>query len=400
MSQKLIAHSQDLKRLLDEGYEVDVINSYLIIGSVPYVNAQAQVQSGVIVTDLTLNADEVLPPKDHQVWFVGDYPCYANGSPIEGIRNDDQARILWEGFVVQHRFSNKLFGASNYPDNYTKMKNYIDIISNEAAKIDPSATACTFKVVTSEELESIFKYHDTASSRADIVAISQKLAMNKIAIIGLGGTGSYILDSIVKTPIKEIHLFDGDEFLQHNAFRSPGAATIGAISNKLKKVNYYGKIYLEMRHGIFPHPEYVDENNIDQLKGFDFVFVSVDKGPVREVISNYLIQEHIPFIDVGMDLQLETESQSLFGTCRMTLATPVKSEHFRKYVPMMVDDQDNLYRKNIQVVEMNMLNAVLAVIKWKQYCGFYQDLYQTHHSTYSVNAHSLTRDEIVIEGEE
>jgi hypothetical protein len=37
---------------------------------------------------------------------------------------------------------------------------------------------------------------------------------------GLGGTGSYILDLVSKTPVNEILLFDSDDFLQHNAFRS------------------------------------------------------------------------------------------------------------------------------------------------------------------------------------
>ncbi|WP_318271316.1 ThiF family adenylyltransferase [Sphingobacterium cellulitidis] len=46
-----------------------------------------------------------------------------------------------------------------------------------------------------------------------------KLERQKIAIIGLGGTGAYILDMVAKTPVKEIHLFDGDSFDQHNAFR-------------------------------------------------------------------------------------------------------------------------------------------------------------------------------------
>ena len=42
---------------------------------------------------------------------------------------------------------------------------------------------------------------------------------------------------------------------------------------------------------------------------------------------------------------------------------------------------------------MNALNAVMAVIKWKKYCGFYQDCYREHQSVYAVNAHQLTRDE-------
>ena len=71
----------------------------------------------------------------------------------------------------------------------------------------------------------MFLYEDTASSRADIVTINSKLKSLRIGIVGLGGTGSYVLDFVAKTPVKEIHLFDGDTFDQHNAFRAPGAAS-------------------------------------------------------------------------------------------------------------------------------------------------------------------------------
>ena len=88
----------------------------------------------------------------------------------------------------------------------------------------------TFKVVApdKEQPETPFNYIDTASSRAEIDVVTAKLAkLKRIAIVGLGGTGSYVLDLVAKTPVWEIHLYDGDAFLQHNAFRSPGAPTLG-----------------------------------------------------------------------------------------------------------------------------------------------------------------------------
>jgi tRNA A37 threonylcarbamoyladenosine dehydratase len=51
-----------------------------------------------------------------------------------------------------------------------------------------------------------------------------------------GGTGSYVLDFVAKTPVKEIHLFDGDIFDQHNAFRAPGAPSGEELEQRLKKV--------------------------------------------------------------------------------------------------------------------------------------------------------------------
>ena len=144
-----------------------------------------------------------------------------------------------------------------------------------------------------------------------------------------------------------------------------------------------------------PHNEYVTDENIGQLVGFDFVFLCVDKGSARKLISEFLQAQQISFVDVGMELLMGPEAQNLIGTCRVTMSTPAKSDHFPKHVPMANDVTDDLYRKNIQIADMNALNAALAVIKWKRFCGFYQDLFQVHHTTYSINSQSLTRDEMV-----
>lgn len=394
MSPKPIVLDPDICRLQQEGYEVEVCNGHLLVHSVPYVNAQRDVLRGVVVTNLSGNVGEMGPPGDHQVWFVGEYPCHHTGAPIEGIRHSSGAMQLWPGFEAQHRFSNKPDGASGYPDYYSKMKNYISIISNEANAIDPDATPCTFKVIVSTDEDSVFLYWDSASSRANILTASSKLATGRIAIVGLGGTGSYVLDLVAKTPVREIHLFDGDKFFQHNAFRAPGAPSIDTLEKKLPKVLYFAQIYDVMRTGIIPHASYLTEENLNELAGFDFVFLCVDMGAVRKLVSEFLRNQSTPFIDVGMDLMMVPEENSLFGTCRATLSTPEKFDHFAHRAPLGGDGGDDLYRTNIQVADMNALNAALAVIKWKQYCGFYQDFAKAHHTTYSVNAHSLTRDEM------
>ncbi|MDX9786852.1 MAG: ThiF family adenylyltransferase [Desulfobacterales bacterium] len=394
MSPKLIVLDPDLQRLQQEGYEVEVQNGHVLVHSVPYVNAQRKVLRGIVVTNLNGNVGKLGKPGDHQVWFVGEYPCRHTGMPIEAIRHSSQAIQLWPGFEAQHRFSNKPFGANGYPDYYSKMKNYISIISNEAKKIDPDVTPCTFRVIVSTDGDSVFRYWDTASSRANIMTVSAKLAMDKIAIVGLGGTGSYVLDLVAKAPVREIHLYDGDKFIQHNAFRAPGAASIETLEDQPFKVTYFARIYGAMRTGIFPYEEYITESNISVLEGFDFVFLCVDKGEVRKLIGNFLRLNGIPFVDVGMELVIVSEENCLIGTCRATLSTLDKSDHFERHAPQGSDNGNDLYGTNIQVADMNALNAALAVIKWKQVCGFYQDIVKAHHTTYSINSHSLTRDEM------
>lgn len=401
MSPRPIVLNADIRRLQEEGYEVEVRNGYLMVHSVPYVNAQRSVLRGTVVTNLNGNIGELGPPSDHQVWFAGQYPCHSTGAPITGIRCTSALRSLWPGFEVQHHFSCKPDGANGYSDYYSKMKAYITIIANEALAIDPTATPCTGKVITSEEEDSVFKYWDSASSRTNTMTLSAKLAMDKIAIVGVGGTGSYVLDLLAKTPVQQIHLFDGDFFLQHNAFRAPGAASIEVLEERVSKVFYYTRIYEVMRTGVVPHHVFITPDNLQELAGFQFVFLCVDKGPVRKIISRFLIDNGIPFVDVGMDLMITEDGDSIFGTCRATVCTPGKSDHFESRAPTGADTDDDLYGSNIQVADMNCLNAAIAVIKWKQYCRFYQDLAQAHHTTYSVNVHSLTRDEMTgVFGEE
>lgn len=392
MCPKPIVHDPVIMRLQAEKYEMEVRNGHLLAHSIPYVTAQKEVKLGILITDLNGNIGTLGRPADHQVWFVGEYPCKHTGVPIEAIRHTSGSFKLFDGLEAQHRFSNK--PAEGFLDYYSKMKSYITIISSEAAALDPDATPCTGNIIMPAEENSVFRYWDSASSRANILAVSEKLAMEKVAIIGLGGTGSYVFDLIAKTPIREIHLFDGDVFEQHNAFRSPGAASITTLENNPSKVDYFTNVYDSMRTGIVPHNGFVTDENVGDLAGFGFVFLCVDSGLARKIISGYLRSQGIPFIDVGMDLMLIPEDMKLFGTCRATYCSATKSDHFDKHAPQGPDSNDDLYRTNIQVADLNALNATLAVIKWKQCCEFYADHYDVHHTTFSIDSHSLTRDEV------
>src|SRR6266545_2907642 len=182
MSEKLIGRSPDLKRLRDEGYEIEVRHGFLVVHSVPYVNAKKQVVLGKIVTDLTLNNDKTEKPADHQVWFAGEHPCNSDGSIISQVKHTSETKTLCEGVVVHHRFSCK--PQAGYPDYHAKITRYIEIIQNQAKAIDPKADARTFKPIVSPEEDSVFLYMDSASSRAGIANVARKTAMGKVAIIG------------------------------------------------------------------------------------------------------------------------------------------------------------------------------------------------------------------------
>jgi hypothetical protein len=388
MSQQLINLSSDLKRLQDEGYELAIQQGHALVSNVPYVNAQKEVKFGTLVSNLTLNGNVTQKPSDHVMQFIGEQPCNIDGTTIQQIVHTSGDRSIASSIVINRSFSNKPSGG--YNDYHHKFTQYIAILQNPAKALSPSVTATTFKPIEAVNEDDIFKYIDTNSGRAGITAVSSKFENQRIAIIGLGGTGSYILDFAAKTPVREIHLFDGDEYCQHNAFRSPGSTSINELRDGKFKVEHHKERYEKMRNGINAHACYLDEQNLNLLDGFDFVFISIDSGSVKEGIFEFLKSNGIPFVDVGIGVQLVDDK--LTGIIRTTLCTPDKFDHLPKVISMADAEEDD-YSTNIQIAELNGLNAALAVLKWKKLFGFYHDHNGEYHSTYTLNAHMLLGDE-------
>ncbi len=391
MSQQLINRSPDLKRLQDEGYEIEIRSSHLLIHSVPYVNTKGEVARGILVSDLTLTGEITTKPTSHIAYFIGDHPCDKDGKEIFPIKHESNTRPLAPELIINHSFSNK--PPAGYNDYYEKMMRYIAIIAAPANYHDSTLSACTFNVIASKNDDSPFVYCDTASSRAGIGAISSKMALSKVAIIGLGGTGSYILDLIAKTPIKEIHLFDDDLFLQHNAFRSPGAASMDQLQRKISKVEYFKDIYSNIHNGITAHKKNITESDIYALAGFDFVFLCIDKASAKKSIIDYLLSSNTSFIDVGMGVHVIEETSELIGICRVTTSSKEKQDHIEKRVSFFDGQENDLYSHNIQIADLNAFNATLAVIKWKKLFGFYQDMENEYNTTYSINVNQMTSDD-------
>jgi hypothetical protein len=337
MSHQLIGHSPDLKKLRDEGYDVEIRSGHLLVKDVPYVNTRREVTRGTLVSTLTLAGDVTTTPDNHVAYFVGDHPCRSDGTEIYQIKNASGRKALAEGLVVNHTFSAK--PSDPYPDYYAKMTTYVAILEGQARAIEPAATAKTFPVIEpgNEEEDTVFNYLETASSRAEIDLITKKLAIPKIAIVGLGGTGAYVLDLVAKTPVKEIHLFDGDAFLQHNAFRSPGAASVEELKAKPGKAAYLYRIYSKMRRGIVVHPEYVGPENVELLREMHFVFLCLDRATTKKLIVERLEEFGLPFIDVGMGIY--ATDNMLGGILRVTTSTPEQRYHFRSRVAFSDGDE-------------------------------------------------------------
>jgi hypothetical protein len=397
MSKQLISRSPDLKRLQDEGYEVEIRGSHLLIHHVPYVNSERQVAFGTLVSTLQLGGEVTVRPDQHEAHFCGATPCDSQGMPLEKIVNSSGRQQLAPDLEVDHYFSSKPAGGEGrYADYWDKMVSYIAILAGPAQEIEPAATAQTYPVIAEEdqangEGDSVFVFRDTASSRAGIETLTDKLKVGPVAIIGLGGTGSYILDLLSKTPITEIHLYDGDRFAQHNAFRAPGAATCEELETAPQKVHYLRARYASMHRRIEAHDCYLDESNVAELNAMTFVFIAMDNPEAKQPIIRRLQDSDTPFIDVGMGI--DEVDGALRGLVRVTSATASKRDHLGTRISLEDPGGADDYDQNIQIAELNSLNAALAVIRFKKHFGFYGDDIGEHNTTYVLSESLLISED-------
>ena len=391
MFQKLVSHNDDIRRLVEKGYAVAFDSNYLIIRDIPYLDDLGKLQIGAIVTKLVFIDNERVTQDDHQILFAGSVPHNLDSTPIPNLGGGLVQLILGEAsqdVVVQRSFSNKPRTTGKFQDFFEKIESYVGIISGPAMELH-HASPYTFRAVKELVSDSVFKFHDTLTSRAEITDLSAKFRDDVVAVIGIGGTGAYVLDFLVKTPVREIRAFDPDIFYVHNAFRSPGRLQETELGKT--KADVYHSRYDNFRNGVSAERKFIETSSAEEFNGVTFAFVCVDKGSARAGIFDLLISKRIPFIDVGMGLN--RRGGPLNGMLRTTYYSAEQGEKVREMgLAELAENPNDLYRTNIQISELNALNACLAVIRFKQLRGFYFEEIGYFHLLFEVGDLKIVGD--------
>jgi hypothetical protein len=373
MSRQLASHNDDIRRLIEKGFAVSEDSNYLVVRDIPYLDANLELAAGGFVATLVAIDEHRVLQDNHQVWFAGGVPHGLDGKPIPNLGDSPCTLHLSSAccdVVVQRQFSNKPVVTERFADFFAKIESYTNIIAGPAME-RCGATPYTFRVAAEVAQDPTFKFRDTLTSRAEITDLAACFRDDVVAVIGLGGTGSYVLDFMVKTPVAEVRAFDADRFHVHNAFRSPGH--VDPLEFDKTKAEVYLARYTNFRHGLSAQATYIDGSSEDELGGVTFAFVCVGKGAARAEIFRALMDRNIPFIDVGMGLK--RKDQGLGGMVRVTYFPSEHSEEvMRKSHAPLQDDPDDLYGAKVQIGELNALNAALAVTRYKQLRGFYKDV--------------------------
>ena len=248
-----------------------------------------------------------------------------------------------------------------------------------------------------------FKIPNTFEARAALGSVQDRIRGQRIAIIGLGGTGSYVLDLMAKTPVPDIHLLDGDRMDWHNFMRAPGAPTCEQIESQRKepplKVDYYRAKYASLRDGVHAHAVCVNAPGVFAeviaAHQVDFAFVCIDQdrdsdSPRQDVVYASLSEAGVPFIDSGVSITLS--GGQVAGAVTTSAYGGGGSVEWKECIPNARVEGDMPGYRNVQLPEVNALAAAMAVTEWRRRTGqLVADVGASHLHKFRLESGSVRR---------
>lgn len=384
MSNALENHD-DLKRLIERDYALSIVGGHLVVNDVYYLDGSGELHKGRLAAKLNLPTPETLgSPYNHQMYWSGANPHYADGTAIPKLGTGTVSLPIGDTTYVRHLSNKPEEGFATYS---LLVEHYVSLISGPAEQKYgvSSRTGATYDVPSDT---SPFKVRDTFSAKAEIMDLNQLVAGDRVAVIGLGGTGAFVLDFIVKTPVATIDAYDFDTFKVHNGFRLPGEVPMDQFGHL--KTDVLRRKYEPFRHGLTFHNKRISAGDEALFTDTTFAFVCIDDGEARAEICEMLTGRGIDFIDVGMGV--EKEEGSLDGLIRTTLFTQASAAKAIEEVPLDRRTDEGAYRTFVQIVELNALNAAIAVMRYKQLRGFYTDEAGYRNSLISIGSSNWIGD--------
>lgn len=289
---------------------------------------------------------------------------HADGTPIGNYLSGDGK--TWSNISIKR-------GSQYSPQDDESVNK---LIHRYAKQVVGAVAAAGFSETSSLKIPTPFKIPNTYESRAAIGPIQDRIRDQSIAIIGLGGTGAFVLDLMAKTPVKEIHLLDADCVEWHTFMRAPGAPTAEEIESMregcLRKVDYYHSKYAALREGVHPHLIRVDSpsmfHEFHSNHPIDCAFVCIDQktegdSARQDVVYCALSEAEVPFIDSGISITVEDATVRGAVT---TSAYDAGSMAWKDAIPNARVEGNVPGYRNVQLPEVNALAASLAVMEWRR----------------------------------
>ena len=207
------------------------------------------------------------------------------GTELVKLKHGDGKNAITEDLQTQFTFSNK--PPEGYCDHHQLVTTYVANISGPAEASIPTrghkpgrSSKTTIRLPCSSILIRPPAAPASRLLRGSSRAVPSPSLASAAPVVMSGLAG--------KDAGQRIHLFDGDRFGQHNAFRAPGAPSIDELKARPYKVDYFASIYSRMRRGIIPHQFHMTAENVALMKSMEFVFICMDAGKAKLAVVEKL----------------------------------------------------------------------------------------------------------------
>ncbi len=128
----------------------------------------------------------------------------------------------------------------------------------------------------------------------------RRLSEAHVCVIGVGGVGSWVVESLARTAVGKITMIDMDVVSVSNINRQIVATTdavgrdkIAVMKDRVEQINPDCEVT--------PIDEFINRENLDQLmhKGFDYVVDCIDDYRTKAALINYCREHKIKILTVG-----------------------------------------------------------------------------------------------------
>jgi len=129
---------------------------------------------------------------------------------------------------------------------------------------------------------------------------AQRLTASHVAIIGVGGVGSWVAESLARTGIGQMTLIDLDEISESNINRQSHALTetLGRSKTAVMKERI---ISINPDCKVYEIAEYVEYENLEECMSleYDYVIDAIDSAAIKAAMINWCKRNKIPIITIG-----------------------------------------------------------------------------------------------------
>jgi len=181
--------------------------------------------------------------------------------------------------------------------NESEPADLIKVVGHTTREILPTSSPSPFDIQLSQiHNRQILAFGETGQKR---------IQRTKVAIVGLGGTGSQVFQQLVHLGVRSFVLVDDDYVEESNRSRIVGSRIIDSLRQKpkVKVMERFGRgINPDIKMHLLRKP-INDLSAALKLRDTDVIFCCTDNLSSRLVLNRLAFQYLIPLIDVGIDIQ-------------------------------------------------------------------------------------------------